>query len=643
MLKLFRIRECVYMIEKLFSNPIYVKHREMMLCALDLCIVLVSFLLAYWIRIDFHFPDFSQLDITKCLIALLIVLIVYAISFFVFKIHKSLWKYIGPVESIRIGMAVLLSSIVLMALVIGTSINRSYTSVVATGGLLSAILMYTTRVSYRLYRRNILKSDGIRKNAIIIGAGDAGYILLKEMIQNDKFHVNVIGFIDDKRYNNMVSGYKVLGDTYDLPEIVKKYSVEEAFIAIPSADKANIRRIFDICQSCKIDTKIMKRGDTIIEDDLDRDYDEKKYPVQDISIEDLLGRGEIHLDQAEIKSYLTDQVVVVTGAGGSIGSELCRQIVKFKPKELVMIDINENSLYMLEQEFNRNRTHGTLHPDIKILSLIASIRDFTSISDIFKEKQPSVVFHAAAHKHVPLMETRPMEAIKNNVFGTNNVIKACIKNKVSRFIMISTDKAVNPTNVMGATKRMTEMILQANGNNGVTKMAAVRFGNVLGSNGSVIPIFKQQIAEGGPVTITDKNIIRYFMTIPEAAQLVLQAGFYADKGEIFVLDMGEPVKILDLAEKMIRMSGYRPYDDIDIVEIGLRPGEKMYEELKLDGETRTMTKNDLIFKNQIMDITMEDINEKLDVLSQKLQSNLNPLEYKKVMLEIIKDKDESNV
>jgi len=626
------------MIEKLFSNPLYVKHREMMLCLLDLCIVFVSFLLAYWIRIDCRFPDFAQLDIVKCLIALLIVLIVYAISFFVFKIHKSLWKYIGPVETIRIGLSVLLASIVLFILVIATSISRSYTSVVVTGGLLTAILMYTVRVSYRLYRRSSMKVDGPRKKAVIIGAGDAGYILLKEIIQNDSFHVEVVGFVDDKRYNNMVSGYKVLGDTYDLPEIVSKYGIEEAFIAIPSADKTNLRCINDICQSCKLETKIMKRGDKIIESDLEKKYDAKKYPVQDISIEDLLGRGEIHLDQDEIQSYITGKVIVVTGAGGSIGSELCRQIVKFNPKELVMIDINENSLYMLEQEFNRNRVHGTLNPEIKILSLIASIREFTAISDIFKEKQPSVVFHAAAHKHVPLMETRPMEAIKNNVFGTNNVIKACIKNNVSRFIMISTDKAVNPTNVMGATKRMTEMIMQANGKNGVTKMAAVRFGNVLGSNGSVIPIFKQQIAEGGPVTITDKKIIRYFMTIPEAAQLVLQAGYYADKGEIFVLDMGEPVKILDLAEKMIRMSGFKPYEDIDIVEIGLRPGEKMYEELKLDGETRIRTKNDLIFKNNIMDITIDDINEKLNILSKKLQDNVSEAEYKETMLKVIKDK-----
>ena len=291
-----------------------------------------------------------------------------------------------------------------------------------------------------------------------------------------------------------------------------------------------------------------------------------------------------------------------------------------------MVDINENSLYMLEQEFNRNRTHGILNKTIEIISLIASIREFKAINGIFKEYNPDVVFHAAAHKHVPLMETRPMEAIKNNVFGTNNVINACIKNNVSRFIMISTDKAVNPTNVMGATKRMTEMILQANGDNGVTKMAAVRFGNT----------------EGGPVTITDKNIIRYFMTIPEAAQLVLQAGFYADKGEIFVLDMGEPVKILDLAEKMIRLSGFKPYKDIDIIEIGLRPGEKMFEELKLDGETTTRTKNNLIFKNNVMAITKEDITDRL----VKLEEILNDVEHRndiknRLLSLIITDQDQS--
>ena len=626
------------MLERIFNNNIYKKHRGLLLCAIDLCVVLVSFLLSYWINIEFKLLNFYRFYISEVILAIFIVLAVYCISFLVFKIHKSLWKYVGPVETVRIGFSVIFASVILFIIAVAFQVDRMFLSVIITGGLLTALLMFNLRVCYRLYRRATLKSSVETEKAIIIGAGDAGYILAKELIQNHKFNVKVVGFVDDKKTDNVISGYKVLGDTYDIPDIVRKYDVKIAFIAIPSATKDDLRRIYDLCQSAKVETKIMKEGDNLLDDELNTT---KKYPVQDISIEDLLGRGEIHLDQSEIKSYLTGKKIVVTGAGGSIGSELCRQIVRFKPKQLFMIDINENSLYMLEQEFNRNRTHGTLDPSIEIVSLIASIREYKAINDIFKEKQPDVVFHAAAHKHVPLMETRPMEAIKNNVFGTNNVINACIKNKVSRFIMISTDKAVNPTNVMGATKRMTEMILQANGNNGVTKMAAVRFGNVLGSNGSVIPIFKRQIAEGGPVTITDKNIIRYFMTIPEAAQLVLQAGYYADKGEIFVLDMGKPVKILDLAEKMIRMSGFKPYKDIDIVEIGLRPGEKMFEELKLDGETTTRTKNNLIFKNNVMSITKEDVTEKLQQLDEVLREDIpNSVIKERLLNLIISDKDQ---
>lgn len=626
------------MLERIFNNNIYKKHRELLLCAIDLCVVLISFLLSYWINIEFKLPNFYRFYVSEVMFAVLTVLVVYCISFLVFKIHKSLWKYVGPIETIRIGFSVILASVVLFIIAVAFHVDRMFLSVIITGGLITALLMFNMRVCYRLYRRATLKSSAETENAIIIGAGDAGYILAKELIQNHKFNVKVVGFVDDKRTDNVISGYKVLGDTYDIPDIVRKYDVKIAFIAIPSATKDDLRRIYDLCQSAKVETKIMKEGDNLLDDELNAT---KKYPVQDISIEDLLGRGEIHLDQSEIKSYLTGKKIVVTGAGGSIGSELCRQIVRFKPKQLFMIDINENSLYMLEQEFNRNRTHGTLDPSIEIVSLIASIREYKAINEIFKEKQPDVVFHAAAHKHVPLMETRPMEAIKNNVFGTNNVINACIKNKVSRFIMISTDKAVNPTNVMGATKRMTEMILQANGNNGVTKMAAVRFGNVLGSNGSVIPIFKRQIAEGGPVTITDKNIIRYFMTIPEAAQLVLQAGFYADKGEIFVLDMGKPVKILDLAEKMIRMSGFKPYKDIDIVEIGLRPGEKMFEELKLDGETTTRTKNNLIFKSNVMAITKDDVTERLQQLDEVLHEDIpNSVIKERLLNLIISDKDQ---
>lgn len=624
------------MIEKMFNNRLYIKHRELLLCQLDLIIVALSFVIAYWIKTDFSISSFLRLNYTNAFISVIYVLFVYAISFLVLKIHKSLWKYVGPMETLRIGISVIFASLVLLITSVILELNISSISVIITGGLLTALIMFNLRLCYRLYRRYSVRVDMINADkAIIIGAGDAGYILVKELIQNNKFNVDVVGFVDDKRRKNVINGYEVLGDTYDLPEIVHKYGITVAFIAIPSANKNDIRRIYDLCQSLRLETKIMKEGDSILMDGL---QSVTKYPVQDISIEDLLGRGEIHLEQNEIESYLTEKVVVVTGAAGSIGSELCRQIVKFNPKKLIMIDINENSLYMLEQEFNRDRIHGNLNEKIEIISLIVSIRDYSSINDVFKIYKPNVVFHAAAHKHVPLMETRPMEAIKNNVFGTNNVIKACIKNGVMRFIMISTDKAVNPTNVMGATKRMTEMILQANGENGITKMAAVRFGNVLGSNGSVIPIFKKQIAEGGPVTITDKNIIRYFMTIPEASQLVLQAGFYADKGEIFVLDMGQPVKILDLAEKMIRMTGLKPYEDINITEIGLRPGEKMYEELQLEGETRSKTKNDLIYKNDVMNISIEEINNKLETLSDLIKNHNSNVEIKKVLLSVISDK-----
>lgn len=627
------------MLDAFFANPIYKKCREGILCTIDLSIVLVSFFLAYFSKVDFNLYRLGTIDSVSIAVALIAILIVYTLSFLIFRIHKSLWKYIGLVEAFRIGLSVFCASLVLTLTVLFSSLNGFYISVIFIAGLLTILLMFNVRLVYRLLRKyaSKLNDEGPRENVIIVGAGDGGYILSKEIAQNDKMNVNVVGFADDKRVNKVINGQRVLGSTYDLPELVTKYQINTAYIAIPSATKAEIRRINDICQSLKLKTKIMKEADTLLEDE----GTSVKHPIADISIEDLLGRGEIKLQQEEIGSYIGNRVIAVTGAGGSIGSELCRQIVRFKPKQLVMIDINENSLYMLEQEFNRNKVHDVMSKEIEILSLIVSIRDYAAMNQVFKQYQPEVVFHAAAHKHVPLMETRPQEAIKNNVFGTNNVIQACIKNKVSRFIMISTDKAVNPTNVMGATKRMTEMLLQANGDNGVTKMAAVRFGNVLGSNGSVIPIFKQQIAEGGPVTITDKNIVRYFMTIPEAAQLVLQAGYYADKGEIFVLDMGEPVKILDLAEKMIRLSGYKPYEDIDIIEIGLRPGEKMYEELHLSGETRTKTKNDLIFRNNVMGIEKAELEKKLERLSAALKEECARAEYRSLMLELISSDKQS--
>ncbi len=530
-------------------------------------------------------------------------------------------------EIVRLTLADGLATMTIMALTFVYKQSLDYMSIELVAGCFAALMMFSLRALYRLFRRYTSRV-GDTKNAVIIGAGDAGNILLKEINQNEKLKYKVVGFVDDYKKKYMIEGLSILGTCLDLKEIKEKYHVEVALIAMRNVSKKQLRTIVEQCQAVHLPVQMM--SESIFGNQL-----KKRNVLSDVKIEDLLGRGEIHLDQHEIASYITDKRILVTGAGGSIGSELCRQILKFKPKELVMLDINENDLYLLEQEFNRDREHGKLDADIKIISIITSIRDAKGLDQVFKLYQPEVVYHAAAHKHVPLMETRPMEAIKNNVFGTRNVILACIKYKVSRFIMISTDKAVNPTNVMGATKRMTEMILQAYGDNGVTKMAAVRFGNVLGSHGSVIPIFSKQIEEGGPVTITDKNIIRYFMTIPEAAQLVLQAGYYADKGEIFVLDMGEPVKILDLAEKMIKLCGLEPYEDIEIKEIGLRPGEKMFEELHLGGETFSKTKNDLIYKNDVMHISLDELNERLDVLEDLIKNEENIGIIKNTILNLI--------
>lgn len=620
------------MFEKFLTNILNTKlakkYRGLIMTVSDLVMVFMSFGLSYFFRYGQKIVSMNHMHILQ---TILLSLVIYLISFCVFGIYRSLWKYISSKELVILATAVGVATLILIIIDPFFSL-RGEIILYVLSGVLSFFLMADNRFIYRYIRYNTTPSKKSAR-AIIIGAGNGGYLLLKELTQNKDVDVNVIGFVDDKRAGHMISGVKVLGTTEDIPALVKKCNVNRLYIAMPSANKKDISRVFNICQSVAVKTMIMRSGVDLLSDSIHAD----KVIPQDVSIEDLLGRGEVKLNQDEIREYITGKTIIVTGAGGSIGSELCRQISRFKPKRLVMLDINENGLYMLEQEFNRYKAHNKIDKDIEIISYIASIREAKAIDEIFSAEKPNAVYHAAAHKHVPLMETRPTEAIKNNVFGTNNIIQACIKNKIPRFIMISTDKAVNPTNVMGATKRMTELLLQAHGNNGVTKMAAVRFGNVLGSNGSVIPIFKNQIAEGGPVTITDKKITRYFMTIPEAAQLVLQAGYYADKGEIFVLDMGEPVKILDLAEKMIRLSGLKPYEDMDIVEIGLRPGEKMYEELRLEGESTSKTKNDLIFVNHVIGIEKEEVDSKLDKLHGLIEKDkVSNNEVRNTLLHIIK-------
>lgn len=618
------------LIKRLIFSDFFRKYRELLVLSLDLLLVFFSFTISYMIKNDFQIV-FMQGIIKNKVIYLALELLIFALCFDLFRVNRSLWKYTGLSEVIRISFAntIAISIIILCRLCIQKPISYGYYVNVLVYNIL---LIVGLRVLYRLYRKCVV-SRKEKEDIFILGAGDAGVMMLREISQNENLKYRCIGFLDDYKVGKIVAGVRVIGTTNDLEKLKQQYQINCVIIAMPSASKDKIRHLYEMCQDLQLNVKIMRELNDTLEDGLQR-----KSLMQDINIEDLLGRGEVYLDQYEITSYIHQHVVCVTGAGGSIGSELSRQLIKYKPLALILIDINENGLYMLEQEFERAKRHGKISKEITVLSYVASIRDKKALFEIFAQLQPQVVYHAAAHKHVPLMEARPMEAIKNNVFGTYNLIECCIEHKVQRFIMISTDKAVNPTNVMGATKRMTEMIMQAYGDNGVTKMAAVRFGNVLGSNGSVIPIFKEQIATGGPVTITNKAIIRYFMTISEAARLVLQAGYYANKGEIFVLDMGKPVKIIELAEKMIRLSGYEPYKDIDIIEIGLRPGEKMFEELRLDDEKTSKTKNNLIYKHEAMPITKEEVQEKLLLLSKKLEENASKEKLKDLIFMMLKEK-----
>lgn len=420
---------------------------------------------------------------------------------------------------------------------------------------------------------------------MIVGGGNAGSMLIREIQTTDKIDYIPICVVDDDpaKLNKNVNGVKILGTTDDIPKLAEKYSIDEILIAMPAAPKAQVKRVFDICEKTKKRVKTLPGIYQIVSGDA------SVTALRPVQIQDLLGRDQIRVNLDEIMGYIENSVVLVTGGGGSIGSELCRQIATHNPKQLIILDIYENNAYDIEQELKRH------HPELNLLTLIASIRDIVKLEDVFEKYKPDIIFNAAAHKHVPLMETSPNEAVKNNVFGTLNVAKCADKYKSKVFVQISTDKAVNPTNIMGATKRICEMIIQTIGKHSKnTKFVAVRFGNVLGSNGSVIPLFEQQIKEGGPVTVTHKDIIRYFMTIPEAVSLVLQAGAYAKGGQIFVLDMGEPVKIYDLAFNLIKLSGLEPDVDIEIKCTGLRPGEKLYEERLMDEEGMQKTDNGLI-------------------------------------------------
>ena len=504
--------------------------------------------------------------------------------------------------------------------------------------VLSGVLIAGTFVMYRLAGRSILSrrmskyekinknQDNKANNLLIIGAGMGAREIIIAIKNNMRDKYNIVGIIDDdiSKINHYILGIKVLGTRYDIPKIAKEKNVDLIFFAINKIDAVSRRKILEICQETGVKTRVLPTTEEVI------NKQGAMNSLRDVQIEDLLGRDPVHLDNKNINSLIKNKTVLVTGGGGSIGSELCRQIVKYDPKRLVILDIYENNLYDIEMELRAE------YPKLNLEAIVASVRDKARLNNVFETYKPEIVFHAAAHKHVPLMEKSPLEAIHNNVFGTYNVVNCADEYGVEKFVLISTDKAVNPTNIMGASKRVCEMIVQAKNKVSKTEYVAVRFGNVLGSNGSVIPLFKKQIERGGPVTVTHKDITRFFMTIPEAVQLILQAVTYAKGGEIFVLDMGEPVKIYDLAVSLIKLLGYEPNVDIPIEITGLRPGEKLYEEILMSEEGLTSTKHDKIFISKPMHMEMTELEEKLNILKEleynEKYSNEN---IKNVMKEVV--------
>ena len=605
------------------------KHRNIYLRIMDIIIIAISYYVA---QVIIGNQLVLQPKIGKKLITTIIMaIIIYGGILEIFKTYKNITRYENGNDYLIYVLACLISCTIMIFFnvipVIPILDERT--------NLIASLIIVTSIIGYRVFIRLILnegttsrrEKEDTRKNVLVIGAGEATKILLTTIKNSMKDTYKVVGLIDDNenKLNYAISGNQILGTRYDIPRICKENNVEVIFFTISNISPDDRRKILEICQETGCKVRILPGTKELI----------KNKPLiqsfRDVQIEDLLGRDPIKLDNKNIGKLIENKVVLVTGGGGSIGSELCRQIIKFKPSKLFIVDIYENNLYDIEQELKFN------YPDMKIDAIVASVREKHRLNEIFEQYHPYLVFHAAAHKHVPLMETSPLEAIKNNVFGTYNTVKCADEYGVKRFILISTDKAVNPTNIMGATKRLCELIIQAKNKVSKTEYAAVRFGNVLGSNGSVVPLFKKQIAKGGPVTVTHKEITRFFMTIPEAVSLVLQAMSGAKGGEIFVLDMGEPVKIYDMAVKLIKLSGLEPDVDIQIKVTGLRPGEKLYEELLMAEEGLTETKHDKIHVARPSDIDMEKLEAKLAKLQHLLDNTNNEQkdEIKDVISEVV--------
>lgn len=611
----------------MFMKQIYNKYiRRGMLVVLDAIFVVCSYIAAS------IFLNKGLVINKEIFTTILMMSGVYIFMFLLFRIYRSITEYTGAREYAHYMLISMFSCLIIE---IASGVTNYKVIGIRTNVLamcLTVGFMVISRVEIRFCLAlitKIKKQKGSIEKVLVVGAGDAGLQVIRDVFPKLENNYKVVGLIDDNKskINSSIYGIKILGNRDKITEICEKENVDLIFFAIANIPKDEKTKILNICSKTKARIKVIPDMKELLSSNVSI----KMKNFRDIQIEDLIGREPVKLENDIIRQFIKDKVVVVTGGGGSIGSELCRQIASFGVKELLMVDIYENTLYETELEIRKK------YPELKLTAIIASVRDSKRIKEIFKKYKPELVFHAAAHKHVPLMEISPIEAIKNNVFGTYNVARAASINKVDKFILVSTDKAVNPTSIMGATKRICEMIIQMQNAKSKTNYVAVRFGNVLGSHGSVIPIFKKQIAEGGPVTVTHKDITRFFMTIPEAVGLILQSITFAEGGEIFVLDMGKPVKIYDLAEKMIRLSGYEPNVDMKIQVTGLRPGEKLYEELLISEEGLSKTLHEKIMVTKIMDFDEKRVYKDLSVLRKLVfaKNEVDNEDVKKIIKKIV--------
>lgn len=575
----------------------------------DMIAVFSASILALLVRFDFHLTSIPPRYLDEVWKALPYLMLATLAVFWGLRLYSSLWSYAGALEMMYIVSACILDTFAAAAVILVRNWGDMYAvprSFYVLYGIFLVMLIMGCRYSYRGIRavKAMYQNGAYQRNVLIIGAGDAGNQLIREINNSRYVRKKVVGVIDDDngKVGNYIHGAKVVGDRSCIVEKAQELHVHEIIVAMPSASPKQMKGILDVCKETGCELKRLPGIYQLVNGEVSISK------LRDVDVNDLLGREPVSVDLSSIMEYVSGKRVMVTGGGGSIGSELCRQIASHQPGQLIIVDIYENTTYDIQNELKMN------YPELDLVVLIASVRNTNRMEQIFRTYQPEIIYHAAAHKHVPLMEDSPNEAIKNNVFGTLKIVQAADRHHVKRFVMISTDKAVNPTNIMGASKRICEMIIQTYNKRSETEYVAVRFGNVLGSNGSVIPLFRRQIELGGPVTVTHPDIVRYFMTIPEAVSLVLQAGAYAKGGEIFVLDMGEPVRILDLARNLILLSGHRPDEDIPIIFTGLRPGEKLYEEMLMREEGMQETGNKLIHIGRPIELDEERFLEELDAL-----------------------------